>query len=64
MVNSPVVVTVNGRETQARNSIGWPTLTNVYRTDFLVPTDVTPGLASVAVSAAWIDGPDVKIPVR
>jgi uncharacterized protein (TIGR03437 family) len=63
-VNSPVEVKVNGREAQVVNKIGWPTLYNVYRVDFLVPEGTAAGMASVGLSVAWINGPEVKIPVR
>ena len=64
LVNSPVEVTVNGKPTQTANSIGWPETQGIYRTDFLVPADITPGTATVSLSVAWINGPEVQIPVR
>jgi len=64
LVNSPVEVTMNGKATQTANSIGWPETQGIYRTDFLVPAGTAPGLAAVGISAAWINGPEVKIPVR
>ncbi len=64
LVNSPVEVTVNGKPTQTANSIGWPETVGTYRTDFLTPTDITPGTATVGISAAWIMGAELKIPVQ
>ncbi len=64
LVNSPLGVTMDGQPAEVRNAIGWPGQTNVYRVDFRVPDGVKPGLASLAVTAAWIAGPEVKIPVR
>jgi len=63
-VNSPVDVVVNGREARVVNKIGWPTMTNVYRVDFVVPDGTEPGMATVGLSVAWVNAPDVKIPVK
>lgn len=63
-VNSPVDVTVNGNAAQIVNKVGFPGFENMYRVDFRVPEGTAPGLATVQLSAAWIAGPEVKIPVR
>jgi uncharacterized protein (TIGR03437 family) len=63
-VNSPVDVTVNGKRAEVVNKIGWPTMTNVYRVDFVVPGGTAPGMASVVPAVAWINGSEAKIPVR
>jgi uncharacterized protein (TIGR03437 family) len=63
-VNSPVDVTVNGKPAAVVNKVGWPTLNNVYRVDFVVPDGTSGGLATLGLSVAWINGPEVKIPVR
>jgi uncharacterized protein (TIGR03437 family) len=62
-VNSPVEVLVNGKATQAHNTVGWPELQNVYRVDFDMPSGAPPGFVTVGVSVGWINGPEVKIPV-
>ena len=64
LVNSPVEVTVGGQATAVRNAVGWPEQTNVYRVDFRVPDGVKPGQVGIALSAAWISGPEFRIPVR
>ena len=64
LVNSPLKVTVGGQTAEVRNAIGWPGQTNVYRVDFRVPDGVKPGLASLSLTAAWIAGTEVKIPVQ
>ncbi len=64
VVNSPVDVTVNGRAAAVVNKIGWPATIDVYRVDFVVPEGTAPGMATVGLSAAWVNGPEVKIPVR
>lgn len=63
-VNSPVEVTLNGKAAQIINAIGWPGLADVYRLDFQVPEGTPVGSASLMLSVAWIDGPEVKIPIR
>ncbi|MEK7408259.1 MAG: hypothetical protein AAB225_24575 [Acidobacteriota bacterium] len=64
VVNSPVEVTVNGKAAQVGNAIGWPGQTNVYRVDFRVPDGTAAGTATLGLSVAWINGPEVKFPVR
>jgi len=64
VVNSPVEVTVNGKASQVVNALGWPTLNNVYRVDFVVPDGTAAGMATLGLSVAWINGPEVKFPVR
>jgi hypothetical protein len=63
-VNSPVSALVNGRKAAVVNKAGWPTLSNVYRVDFVVPDGTAPGMATLALSVAWINGPEVKFPVQ
>jgi hypothetical protein len=63
-VNSPVEVTVNGKPAAVVIKVGWPTMTDVYRVDFVVPDGTAPGMASVVPTVAWINGSEVKIPVK
>lgn len=63
-VNSPVEVTLNGMAAEVINKVGWPGSYDLYRVDFRVPSGVPPGLATVQLTAGWIPGPEVKIPVR
>lgn len=62
--NSPVEVTVNGNSAEVINKIGWPGLKGIYRVDFLVPAGTTPGTAAIQLSAAWIQGTSVNVPVQ
>ncbi len=64
MVNSPVEVTVNGKEVEVINQVGWPGTYDLYRVDFRVPSGLPPGMATVQLTAAWIPGPEFKIPVQ
>lgn len=63
-VNSPLAVTVNGQEAEVVVGCGWPGLVDTYRVDFRVPASITAGTASVKLSAAWIAGAPVSIPVQ
>lgn len=63
-VNSPVGVTVNGREAEVINGLGWPGLVDTYRVDFRLPDGLTAGTASVQLSAAWVAGAAVRIAVQ
>ena len=64
VVNSPVEVTINGRESEVINAVGWPGTADLYRLDFRVPSGIAPGLVTLQLTAAWIPGPEVKIPVQ
>jgi hypothetical protein len=62
-VNSPVTVTFNGQELPVINKIGWPGQKDLYRVDFQVPSDASSGMATLQLTATWIPGPAVTIPV-
>ena len=64
VVNSPVEVMVNGREAEVINKVGWPGTSDLYRLDFRVPAGLPPGQATIQLTAAWIPGPEVKIPMQ
>jgi uncharacterized protein (TIGR03437 family) len=64
VVNSPVDVTVSGQSVGTINAIGWPRLVDTYRVDFQVPAGTPAGTAAVQLSAAWIVGPSVNIPIQ
>jgi len=63
-VASPVEVKVNGREAEVVNKSGWPGTSDRYRVDFRIPEGIAPGMAAVQLTAAWIPGQAVDIPVR
>lgn len=62
-VNSPVTVVFNGKELPVINKIGWPGQKHVYWVDFQVPSDAASGTATLQLTAAWIPGPTVTMPV-
>lgn len=63
-VNSPVDLTVNGQSAEVINAIGWPGLVDTYRVDFRVPDGTVAGRASIQLTAAWISGRAVEIPIQ
>jgi uncharacterized protein (TIGR03437 family) len=63
-VNSPVEVTVNGKAAEVLAAVGYPGAVDGYQVNFQVPPGVAKGPASIQVSAAWISGAAVNIPVQ
>jgi uncharacterized protein (TIGR03437 family) len=63
-VNSPVAVTVNGKNAQVLGAVGYPGATDGYQVNFQMPPDTAKGTATILVSAAWIAGTNVSIPVQ
>lgn len=64
IVSSPIDVLVNGKRGEVLYAGGYPNTANNFQINFRVPGDVTPGLALVQLSAAWVVGGEVKIPVQ
>ncbi len=63
-VNSPVEVTMSGEDAEVIHAISWPETSDLYRVAFRVPAGLTPGMAGIRLTAAWIPGPEVKIPIQ
>jgi uncharacterized protein (TIGR03437 family) len=64
VVNSPVEVTVNGKAAEVLSAVGYPGAVDGYQVNFRVPADTAKGSASIQISAAWIAGAPVSIPVQ
>lgn len=64
LVTSPVEVLVGGKASPATNQLGIPGTTDTYRVDFQVPDTTVSGMVPIQVSAAWVSGTAVRIPVR
>jgi uncharacterized protein (TIGR03437 family) len=64
VVNSPVQVTVDGQPAEVVQAIGSPGAVDRYEVSFRVPAGTATGEVSMQVSAAWIAGPAVTIPVQ
>ena len=64
IVNSPVEVTVNGKAAEVLAAVGFPGAVDGYQVNFQVPPGTAKGAASIQVSAAWISGSAVSLPVQ
>lgn len=64
VVNSPVEVIVNGKAAEVLSAVGYPGAVDAYQVNFRVPSDTAKGPASIQVTAAWISGVPVSIPVQ
>jgi hypothetical protein len=63
-VNSPIDVTVNGKPADVLGAVGYPGSVDGYQVNFRLPPDAAKGMVSIQVSAAWIHGTPVSIPVQ
>lgn len=64
VVNSPLAVTVNGISAELLGAVGYPGSVDGYQVNFRLPPDTPKGIVSVQLSAAWIPGAPVSIPVQ
>jgi uncharacterized protein (TIGR03437 family) len=55
---------VNGNVAEVLSATGYPGSTDGYQINFRLPPGTTKGTATILVSAAWIAGPPVSIPVQ
>jgi hypothetical protein len=63
-VNSPLTVSVNGEAADVLGAVGYPGSVDGYQVNFRMPSDVQKGNAVIQVTAAWIPGAPVSIPVQ
>ena len=63
-VNSPVGVTVNGKDAEVLSAVGYPGAVDGYQVNFRVPPDTAKGSTAIQVSIAWILGAPMSIPVQ
>jgi hypothetical protein len=64
IVSSPIDVLINGKSSEVLYSGGYPNTMDNFQVNFRLPSDVISGLASVQISAAWVVGGEVKLPVQ
>jgi hypothetical protein len=64
VANSPIEVAVGGQVAEVLYAGGFPGTTDGFQVNFRVPSGVAPGMASLHITAAWVAGPDVKIPIQ
>lgn len=63
-VNSPVEVLVGNQTVAVQNKVGWPGSMDAYRIDFQLPAGIDGSAVRLQITAAWIPGGVVEIPVR
>jgi uncharacterized protein (TIGR03437 family) len=64
VVNSPLQVTANGKVAEVLGAVGLPGAVDGYQVNFRMPADAQKGPVTIQVSAAWIAGQFVSIPVQ
>jgi uncharacterized protein (TIGR03437 family) len=64
VVNSPIEVMVNGEAAEVLGAVGYPGAVGGYQVNFRLPPDTPKGSVTILVSAAWITGSPVSIPVQ
>jgi uncharacterized protein (TIGR03437 family) len=63
VVTSPVTATVSDMTAPVVNAVGSPGTTDTYRVDIRLP-NLAPGTVSAAITVAWMQGPEFKIPIQ
>jgi uncharacterized protein (TIGR03437 family) len=63
-VNSPISVSLNDKPARVIYAFGWPGLVDGYRVDFQVPDDSASGQVALQLTAAWVPGHTLNIPVQ
>jgi uncharacterized protein (TIGR03437 family) len=64
VVAAPVEVIIGGTPAPAVNQVGLPGAIDTYHVGFRVPDTAPPGTVPIQVSAAWVRGAAVTIPIR
>jgi uncharacterized protein (TIGR03437 family) len=64
LVNAAVDVTINGQPGEVLYAGGYPGALNTYQVNFKAPSGIAAGTAALRLTAAWISGVEVTIPVR
>jgi hypothetical protein len=64
LVNAPVDVTINGQPGEVLYAGGYPGAPDTYQVNFRAPSGIAAGTAVLRLTAAWISGVEVTIPVR
>jgi hypothetical protein len=64
VANSPIDVLVNGKAGDLLYAGGYPNTVDSFQVNFRIPADTAPGMAVVQLSAAWVAGNEIRIPVQ
>jgi uncharacterized protein (TIGR03437 family) len=62
--NAPIEVLVNGQTAEVLYAGGYPGAIDGYQVNFRLPAGLNPGNAGLQLTAAWIPGTEVRIPVK
>jgi hypothetical protein len=63
IVNSPVEARVDGVRAAVLNHFGWPNRVDTFRVDVRIPDETRAGSSSLSLTAAWIPGVAISIPI-
>ncbi|PWU00145.1 MAG: hypothetical protein C5B51_25740 [Terriglobia bacterium] len=64
VANSPVEVTIGGREAEVLYAGGYPGSTDGFQVNVRLPTGLSPGPASVRLNAAFVPSAAINIPIQ
>jgi len=64
VVNSPVEVRVNGTAAAVSYAGGYPGAVDGYQVNFTLPSGIASGIVNLQLSAAWIPGSAVALPLQ
>ena len=64
LANSPIEVTVAGQPAQVLYAGGYPGSADGFQVNFRLPSGATPGMARLQVTAAFVPGQAVSIPIQ
>lgn len=63
-VIAPIEISVNGTAAEVSYAGGYPGAVDGYQVNFSLPSGMAPGAVNLQLSAAWIPGEAVKLPVQ
>ena len=64
LANAPIEVLINGKSSGVLYAGGYAGAIDGYQVNFRLPSSLTPGNASLRLTAAWIPGPDITIATK
>jgi len=64
VATSPIEVFVGDQSAEVLYAGGYPGTTSAYQVNFRMPPGIAPGMANLRMTAAWIGGSTVQIPVQ
>ena len=64
VANAPIEVLINGKSSSVLYAGGYPGSIDGYQVNFRLPAALSPGNASLRLTAAWIPGPEITIATK